>query len=91
MRKVRIYVSGRVQGVGFRYNTLSIARNLKEITGYVRNLDDGMVYIEACGPETKIAMFIDALKDGQSSFARVASLDVMEDQTIECRDAFDIL
>ena len=44
----RLVVSGRVQGVGFRYFVVQAARRL-EITGYVRNLRDGTVEIVAEG------------------------------------------
>ncbi len=42
------YISGKVQGVFFRENTCSIARNLS-LTGWIRNLKDGRVEIVACG------------------------------------------
>jgi len=44
----RLVVSGRVQGVGFRYFVLRAAEPLG-ITGYVRNLRDGRVEIVAQG------------------------------------------
>ena len=50
MKRINIHVYGLVQGVFFRYTTRKIARNLG-ITGIVKNLPDGSVYIEAEGPE----------------------------------------
>jgi acylphosphatase len=44
----RIVVSGRVQGVGFRYSTLAAARRLG-LAGWVRNSRDGSVEIIAEG------------------------------------------
>lgn len=44
----KIRVTGRVQGVGFRQSCLKEAR-FRGIHGYVRNLPDGSVYIEAEG------------------------------------------
>ena len=40
-----ILVSGRVQGVGFRYRTYYLAQNLG-LTGWFQNLDDGRVEME---------------------------------------------
>ena len=42
------FVSGRVQGVAFRYATRNQAQNLG-ISGWARNLTDGRVEILACG------------------------------------------
>ena len=48
MRKVKMNVQGRVQGVGFRYMTKMVADQLG-VTGTVKNEDDGSVTIEAIG------------------------------------------
>ncbi len=42
MKRIHVYVSGRVQGVFFRAETERAARALN-LTGWVRNLDDGRV------------------------------------------------
>lgn len=47
------YFSGRVQGVGFRYQATRIARGLG-LTGYVKNLWDGRVELEAQGEEIQV-------------------------------------
>jgi len=55
---VNITVTGRVQKIGFRYSTLEVANQLR-IFGFVQNLPDGGVYIEAEGAEEDIKTFID--------------------------------
>ena len=52
-----IKITGRVQGVGFRYSTLSEARRMG-LTGFVRNMPDGSVYIEAEGPVETLNSFV---------------------------------
>jgi acylphosphatase len=52
-----ITVSGMVQGVGFRYECSRAARNMG-INGFVKNLSDGNVYIEAEGTENQLLAFI---------------------------------
>lgn len=90
MRKVRIYVSGKVQGVGFRYSTLYWARELGNINGYVKNLDDGTVYIEATGPSDQMRKFIDGIKQKASPVAMVDKIEVVEDPSLETTDDFKI-
>ena len=43
-----VYFSGHVQGVGFRYSTLAVSHEF-EVAGYVCNLPDGRVQVEAEG------------------------------------------
>ena len=50
-------VSGRVQGVGFRYYVEDIALGMN-ISGWVRNLSDGTVEIDAEGEEDKLKKFL---------------------------------
>jgi len=56
-------VSGRVQGVGFRYHVLHSARRFGVI-GDVRNLADGRVEIRAAGPGDDIAELLAAVRTG---------------------------
>ncbi len=53
----RIVFTGRVQGVGFRATTASIAQNY-EVAGYVRNLRDGNVELLATGESATLDDFI---------------------------------
>ena len=61
--KVKIKVFGYVQGVFFRYTTRKIARNLG-LKGFVKNLTDGTVYIEAEGPRDKLNELLEFSKRG---------------------------
>jgi len=64
---MRIAVSyrGRVQGVGFRATARGIARGLP-ITGWVRNVHDGSVQLEAQGAEGDLKEFRRRLTDAMS-------------------------
>ena len=53
MVRKRVIYSGRVQGVGFRYTTVSLARRYP-VTGWVRNLPDGTVELEVQGPSRDV-------------------------------------
>ena len=70
----RFVVSGRVQGVGFRYFTQDTARR-EGLTGVVRNLPDGRVEAIAEGSDESLDRFESALWRGPSH-ARVESVDV---------------
>ncbi len=62
---VEIYVSGRVQGVGYRFFTEDIAAELG-LKGYARNLSDGRVQIEVEGERKDVEKFISRLWKGPS-------------------------
>jgi acylphosphatase len=59
----RFYVSGTVQGVGYRYFAERAARHLK-LKGYVRNLRDGRVEAYAIGPADALSTFRSSLEHG---------------------------
>lgn len=64
LKRVHIYYSGRVQGVGFRFTIERIALDMGGITGWVRNLPDGRVEIVAEGEEARIKEFLDRIREG---------------------------
>ena len=59
----KILIKGRVQGVGFRWSAAREATSLG-ITGYVKNLGDGSVYIEAEGSEGQLDRFVEWCRKG---------------------------
>src|SRR6185295_8662665 len=61
-QQMQIYYEGRVQGVGFRYTTTSVARGF-EVTGTVRNLPDGRVELVAEGERSELDVFRQAIQD----------------------------
>ena len=56
-----IIFSGQVQGVGFRYQSFNIAKQLG-LTGWVKNLWDGRVEMEVQGAEKTIMELVERLK-----------------------------
>ena len=87
MRKVRMRVTGRVQGVGFRFMTKMVADQLG-IWGCATNEDDGSVVIEAMGPDEALETFIEKVQASPAPYGRVASFTLTEDPTIELRQKF---
>jgi acylphosphatase len=73
---VRIYISGVVQGVGFRYYTRNVARRLG-VKGFVKNLKDGRVMAVAEGEREQIEKFISEIKKGPR-LAVVKKIDLEE-------------
>lgn len=63
-RRLQIYYSGRVQGVGFRYTVKIVATGF-EVTGTVRNLPDGRVELVAEGPRDELEGFRKAIQDSE--------------------------
>ncbi|HEY1847877.1 MAG TPA: acylphosphatase [Opitutaceae bacterium] len=63
------YYTGRVQGVGFRYAALQVAREF-EVSGYVSNLPDGRVVLEAEGQKDEVDRYIDAVGEKMDGYIR---------------------
>ena len=80
MATYRYYVSGRVQGVGYRYFALHAAQELG-VGGFARNLPDGRVEVVAEGPEDVLGAFEARLREGPS----FASVSALEREAIEAR------
>lgn len=65
MTRKHLYVSGRVQGVGFRYFARQRA-SICHVSGYARNLDNGMVEMEVQGEETDVERYLRMIRDGNT-------------------------
>lgn len=87
MKACRFLVSGRVQGVSFRASTQARGRALG-LTGWVRNLPDGRVEIQAGGDPEAMLAFEHWLGQGPE-LARVTALEV-DDLAPQAWQGFDI-
>ena len=74
--RVQAYVSGMVQGVGFRWFVQRSGIQM-ELSGWVRNLPDGCVELEVEGPEFKVEAFLEEVGRGPIS-SRVDSVSTSE-------------
>lgn len=72
-KRIRVFCSGRVQGVGFRFTTEDLARDL-DISGWVRNLRDGRVEVVAEAEEETLKDFLSKLKSYFSQYIQNISL-----------------
>ncbi|OCL22721.1 hypothetical protein A9G07_06515 [Gilliamella sp. wkB72] len=77
IKQVKIRVSGRVQGVGFRFFTYQQAVKLG-LAGYVKNLDNGDVELVAKGDDLIISKLIQWIERGGPTSARITGIDVSE-------------
>jgi len=85
LSRVHVVVSGRVQGVAFRYSVERWAVEL-ELTGWVRNLYDGRVEVVAEGKKDDLDELVTRLRKGPR-LAVVEAIDVVwEEPTGEFRD-----
>ncbi|HLK92785.1 MAG TPA: acylphosphatase [Polyangia bacterium] len=76
MKRVRAIVRGRVQGVGYRASTAHEARRLG-VAGWVRNLPDGTVEVEAHGDAAAVDALCAWLGQGPRG-ARVTGVDLQD-------------
>jgi len=62
MKRIEVHFSGRVQGVGFRYTTLTISSSHR-VKGFVENRHDGRVRLVAEGSPDQLDGFVAEIKD----------------------------
>ena len=77
MVRAHIHFCGTVQGVGFRYTTLSFAKELS-LTGWVKNLSNGNVEAVAEGPRAQIEALIERLKGQFDGYIRDIQIEWLE-------------
>jgi acylphosphatase len=69
-RRIQAVLSGRVQGVGFRFFAVQEAQQ-RGLTGWVRNVGEDQMEVAAEGPEAELEGLVAALREGPP-LARVA-------------------
>ncbi|MRR16150.1 MAG: acylphosphatase [Deltaproteobacteria bacterium] len=77
MKRVHLFIDGRVQGVFFRAETQRAAKALR-LAGWVRNLEDGRVEVVIEGEDAHVDKMIAWCKTGPSA-ARVDRVEVIEE------------
>ena len=82
-KATRFYISGFVQGVGYRFFARAAAGKLG-IRGYVKNLFDGRVEVYAIGSEEQLRAFLGELWRGP----RDATIDEVAEDTAEILENF---
>ena len=88
MKHLKVFVEGRVQGVSFRYYTLQKAKQL-DVKGFVRNEQNGSVYIEVEGSDEPLGEFISWCHHGPM-LARVSNVRIEEGE-LKGFGSFEIL
>ena len=63
MKRIHLFISGYVQGVGFRWYVQRLAERIN-VYGFVRNLRDGRVEVVAQGNNESVEQFTQELKEG---------------------------
>jgi len=75
--QLHVWISGRVQGVSFRYHAQEQALRLN-VRGWIRNLYDGRVETVFCGTDNDVAQMLAWCRKG-SPAARVDRLEISEE------------
>jgi acylphosphatase len=64
-----VFFSGRVQGVGFRYQTMQVAKEF-DVSGCVQNLADGRVQLDVEGAVGEVRGFVTAVQERMVGYIR---------------------
>ncbi|WP_300669042.1 acylphosphatase [Desulfoluna sp.] len=88
MKRVRLRISGGVQGVAFRYHTVDAAQRFG-VTGWVRNVPDGTVEVLAEGETAAVDEFAFWCRMGPR-MARVEDVKVKVEAYGNSFDGFEV-
>ncbi|MDP8260618.1 MAG: acylphosphatase [Candidatus Gygaella obscura] len=83
-KHVKVIYSGRVQGVGFRYNIDNIAK-VMNVYGWIKNLEDGRVILVAEDKKAVLEKFLDQINNFFSDYIKKTNVewsDAIEDFNI---------
>ena len=69
VQRATVHFLGHVQGVGFRYAALQVAREF-EVAGFVQNLPDGRVLAEVEGRPDEVTAYVAAVEERMQGFVR---------------------
>jgi len=86
--RARIWVSGRVQGVGYRAFACDVACH-HGLSGGVRNLEDGRVEVDVEGERQRVEVFIERLRIGPR-LSRVDDLELCWESPTGQQSGFQI-
>lgn len=90
MKEIRVVVSGRVQGVGYRYFVRDAAL-CRTIRGWVKNNPDGTVSIVAAGDRERLIQFLEDIRAEGDPVIRTTNISVTwADEVTEDWQGFEI-
>lgn len=80
---IECWFEGRVQGVGFRYMTSNLSKGF-EVSGTVKNLQDGRVHLVVEGDEAEVRAFQAAVADELEAYIRGVELkEALRERTVQ--------
>lgn len=88
MKRIHVWISGRVQGIFFRANTRRKAMDLN-LKGWVKNLEDGRIEVVIEGEDSDVRKMIEFLKKGPFG-AKVTKFDLKEEKYKGEFESFEI-
>jgi acylphosphatase len=88
VKRIHLYISGIVQGVGYRFFAVDEAESLG-LAGWVRNLPDGRVELVAEGPEEALGRLLAACRRGPRG-GRVTDVQVVWEEALGSLRGFQI-
>lgn len=88
-QRIRIFVTGKVQGVFFR-QALKVMAKKNDVFGWVKNLEDGRVEAVLEGEEEKVSRLVEWAHGGPAN-ARVEDVDIRNEKFNGEFSKFDVL
>lgn len=87
-QRIRIFVTGKVQGVFFR-QALKVMAKKNDVFGWVKNLKDGRVEAVLEGDEEKVSRLVEWAHGGPAN-ARVEDVDIRNEKFTSEFSTFDV-